>query len=38
VVLLAPLLGAVADAGSLKKRFLFFLMSASLALVERGEW
>ena len=44
VVLLAPLLGAVADAGSLKKRFLFLfaflgiLMSASLALVEQGEW
>ncbi|MEN4046714.1 MFS transporter [Sulfurimonas sp. NW15] len=44
VVLLAPLLGAVADAGSLKKRFLFLfaflgiLMSASLALVEQGNW
>ncbi|UCN00210.1 MFS transporter [Sulfurimonas sp. SWIR-19] len=44
VVLLAPLLGAMADAGSLKKRFLFLfaflgiLMSASLALVEQGNW
>jgi len=44
VVLIAPLLGAVADAGSLKKRLLFLfaflgiLMSASLALVEQGEW
>ena len=44
VVLLAPLLGAIADAGSLKKRFLFFfaflgiLMSASLAFVEQGNW
>jgi len=44
VVLVAPLLGAVADAGSLKKRFLFLfaflgiLMSASLALVEQGNW
>jgi len=44
VVLIAPLLGAVADAGSLKKRFLFLfaflgiLMSASLALVEQGNW
>ncbi len=44
VVLVAPLLGAVADAGSLKKRFLFLfaflgiLMSASLALVDQGNW
>jgi len=44
VVLIAPLLGAIADAGSLKKRFLFLfaflgiLMSASLALVEQGNW
>jgi UMF1 family MFS transporter len=44
VVLLAPLLGAIADAGSLKKRFLYLfaflgiLMSASLALVEQGNW
>jgi len=44
VVLIAPLLGAMADAGSLKKRFLFLfaflgiLMSASLALVEQGDW
>ena len=44
VVLIAPLLGAIADAGSLKKRFLFLfaflgiLMSASLAFVEQGNW
>ena len=44
VVLIAPLLGAMADAGSLKKRFLFLfaflgiLMSASLALVQQGNW
>ena len=44
VVLIAPLLGAIADAGSLKKRFLFLfaflgiLMSTSLALVEQGNW
>lgn len=44
VVLLAPLLGAIADAGSIKKRFLFLfaylgiLMSAALALVGEGQW
>jgi len=44
VVLIAPLLGAIADAGSLKKRFLFLfaflgiLMSASLSLVGQGDW
>ncbi len=44
VVLLAPLLGSIADAGSLKKRFLFLfaylgiLMSAALALVGEGMW
>lgn len=44
IVVFAPLLGAMADAGSLKKRFLFLfaflgiLMSASLALVQQGEW
>ncbi len=44
IVLLAPLLGAIADVSSLRKRFLFLfaflgiLMSASLALVGRGEW
>ncbi|MDD2906078.1 MAG: MFS transporter [Sulfurimonas sp.] len=44
VVLLAPLLGAIADAASLKKRFLSLfaylgiLMSASLALVPEGSW
>ncbi|MFA5232946.1 MAG: MFS transporter [Sulfurimonas sp.] len=44
VVLIAPLLGAMADSGSLKKRFLFLfaylgiLMSAALALVSQGEW
>ncbi len=44
VVLLAPFLGAIADVGGLKKRFLFLftylgiLMSGSLALVESGNW
>ncbi|MCD6433449.1 MAG: MFS transporter [Sulfurimonas sp.] len=44
IVLLAPLLGAIADVASLKKRFLFIfaylgiLMSAVLALVGEGEW
>ncbi len=44
IVLIAPLLGAIADVGSLKKRFLFLfaylgiLMSASLAFVGKGEW
>ncbi len=44
IVLIAPLLGAMADSGSLKKRFLFLfaylgiLMSAALALVSQGEW
>jgi UMF1 family MFS transporter len=44
VVLLAPLLGAMADVGSLKKRFLFvfaylgILMSAALALLGEGQW
>jgi UMF1 family MFS transporter len=44
VVLIAPLLGAIADAGSIKKRFLFLfaylgiLMSAALALVGQGQW
>jgi UMF1 family MFS transporter len=44
IVLLAPLLGAIADAGSLKKRFLFMfaylgiLMSAALSLVGEGQW
>ncbi len=44
IVLLAPLLGAIADVASLRKRFLFMfaylgiLMSASLALVGEGEW
>ncbi len=44
VVLIAPLLGAIADAGSFKKKFLFLfaylgiLMSASLAMVDKGDW
>jgi len=44
IVLIAPLLGAIADTASLKKRFLFMfaylgiLMSAALALVGEGEW
>lgn len=44
VALIAPVLGAVADAGLYKKRFLLFfavigiLMSAALSLVDRGMW
>jgi len=44
IVLLAPLLGAIADAGSIRKRFLFLfaylgiLMSATLSLVTEGQW
>ena len=44
IVLIAPLLGAIADSASLKKRFLFIfaylgiLMSAALVLVGEGEW
>lgn len=44
VVLMAPLLGAIADSASLKKRFLFLfaylgiLMSATLSLVGEGDW
>lgn len=44
IILIAPLLGAIADNASLKKRFLFLfaylgiLMSAALTLVSEGEW
>ena len=44
IVLIAPLLGAIADEASLKKRFLFLfaylgiLMSLSLSFVAEGEW
>ncbi len=44
IVLIAPLLGAIADGASLKKRFLFLfaylgiLMSALLSIVGEGEW
>jgi len=44
IVLIAPLLGAIADAGGLKKRFLFLfaylgiLMSIALAFVHEGAW
>ncbi|MDD5401041.1 MAG: MFS transporter [Sulfurimonas sp.] len=44
IVLIAPLLGAMADSSSLKKKFLFLfaylgiLMSASLSLVSQGDW
>jgi len=44
VVLMAPLLGAIADAGSFKKKFLFLfaylgiLMSAALSMVSQGDW
>ena len=44
IVLIAPLLGAIADTASLKKRFLFIfaylgiLMAAALVFVGEGEW
>ena len=44
VALMAPLLGAIADRGSLKKKFMIFfaylgvLMTAGLYLVEKGDW
>ena len=44
VVLLAPVLGAIADQGSARKRFLIFfalmgiVMSFALAFVAQGEW
>jgi len=44
VALMAPLLGAIADKGSAKKKFLIFfaylgaLMTAGLFLVEQGDW
>jgi len=44
VVLLAPLLGAIADRGGLKKRFLFLfvllgiLFVSTLSFVEQGNW
>jgi UMF1 family MFS transporter len=44
VALVAPILGAIADRGSAKKKFLVFFaylgasMTACLYLVERGEW
>ena len=44
VALLAPVLGAIADKGSAKKKFLMFFaymgvaMTASLTLVSKGNW
>ena len=44
VVLIAPLLGAIADKASLKKRFLFIfaylgiIMSLALSFVSQGDW
>ena len=44
VAIMAPLLGAIADKGSAKKKFLVFfayvgvLMTAALFLVQRGQW
>lgn len=44
VILLAPLLGAIADQGATKKKFLFaftllgVLLSGSLSLVPQGNW
>jgi MFS family permease len=44
VALIAPILGAIADKGSAKKKFLIFfaylgvLMTAALFLVQKGQW
>jgi len=44
IALMAPLLGAIADKGSIKKKFLIFfaymgaIMTASLYLVQKGDW
>jgi UMF1 family MFS transporter len=44
VALMAPILGAIADKGSVKKKFLIFfaylgvLMTAALFLVKEGQW
>ena len=44
VALLAPILGAIADKGSAKKKFMVFfaylgaLMTAALFLVQKGQW
>jgi UMF1 family MFS transporter len=44
VALIAPVLGAIADKGSAKKKFLIFfaylgvLMTAALFLVQKGQW
>ena len=44
VAVLAPVLGAIADKGSVKKKFLIFfaylgvLMTAALFLVQKGDW
>ena len=44
VAMMAPILGAIADKGSAKKKFLVFfaylgvLMTAALFLVQRGRW
>jgi UMF1 family MFS transporter len=44
VAMMAPILGAIADKGSAKKKFLIFfaylgvLMTAALFLVQKGEW
>jgi UMF1 family MFS transporter len=44
VALMAPVLGAIADKGSAKKKFLIFfaylgvLMTASLFMIQKGEW
>ena len=44
IALMAPLLGAIADRGSIKKKFLVFfaylgvVMTAALYLVQKGDW
>ncbi len=44
VAVMAPVLGAIADSGSMRKKFLIFfaylgvLMTASLFLIQKGDW
>ncbi len=44
IALMAPIMGAIADKGSIKKKFLIFfayfgaLMTACLFIVQKGEW
>jgi UMF1 family MFS transporter len=44
VAVMAPIMGAMADSGSVRKKFLIFfaylgvLMTAALSLIEKGDW